>query len=154
MKKTSPDVRGIIVVCILVGIALTLFWLNSFNSPGWWLGLLCAGFAVFLIWSRIQAKKFSQLPEQTTEATVVAKNAATVREDTSASGRGDGSDSSSTYRTYYKISFDNKRHEQWSFDVSFELFNAVSEGDCGTLIYKETAQGQIFFIDFIPQGQE
>ena len=148
MKKSSSNVRGIIIICIIIGIGLTLFLLNPLKSPGWWFGLVCIGFAAFLILGRRQAKEFDQLPEQITEATIVAKNEVEVRENTSASGRGDGSDSTNTYRIYYKVTFENKLHHQWTFDVPLEFFNTVLEGDCGTLIYKETKQGQIFYIGF------
>ena len=139
----------IILICVLIGIALTLFLLKPFKSPEWWLALVCAGFAVFLIWARKTTKEFDQIPEQSTEAIIIAKNEVTVREETSASGRGDGSDNTYTYKTHYKITFENQIHVQWSFDVSLKLYNAVLEGDSGTLVYKETQQGQMFFISFL-----
>ena len=34
---------------------------------------MCAGFAVFLIWARKTTKEFDQIPEQSTEAIIIAK---------------------------------------------------------------------------------
>ena len=86
---------------------------------------------------------YEQLPELTTKATIVSKEII-IEHTTMPSGEGDFYESETTY---HNIKFEVEDRNQWVFDVSKELFDALAEGDNGMLVYKESEQ-QRYFISF------
>ena len=91
----------------------------------------------------VKNKHIKTLPERTIKSTVVAKNIVVETENVF-----DGNNYNGRETTCYNLAFRTEHHAHWTFNVSFELFNAVIEGDKGILTYKESKRQKVFFVSF------
>lgn len=133
--------RVIIFFSILIGASIVTYFMPGIHPNITYSILIFSGFAgLVLLIEFIKSKGLALLPEQSIDVTVMAKYV--TRKD-------EGDAENSNWKTYYNISFQTKDNIQWSFSVSLELYNALIEGDEGTLIYKESKQKRIYFISFI-----
>lgn len=133
--------RVIIFFSVLISAAIVTYFMPGIHPNITYSILIFSGFAgLVLLVEFIKSKGIALLPEQSTTVTVMAKYV--TRKD-------EGDAENSNWKTYYNISFQTKESFQWSFSVSLELYNALMEGDEGTLVYKESKRKQIYFISFI-----
>lgn len=95
---------------------------------------------VILLSAFIQTKGLARLPERTVGAKVIEKNVKIEQV---------SSDDDSRTDYYYMVTFQSDHHDFWSFPLSIELYNALSPGDYGTLVYKVNKRGKVFFYSFL-----
>ena len=123
---------AIVVACILLfPVEPIMAWAIIFFS---------SVFYGYLAFSVIKARKILLLPDSMTQATIAAKNVVKRWERTGKVHR---------YKTYYQLTFVTETHFRWTFDVSPELYNAVIEGDSGTLVYVESKRKRIYYRGFL-----
>jgi len=135
----------IAVVCFAIFLIFVLVVsINPFENP---LGVFFAVAIVVAIIIYVLTKNnfLKRLPEFTTTATVVEKNV--VVENVFISCDSDGN-SLFDENTYYRLTFKTGENIHLTFNVSSELYCAVTEGDSGTLVYKKSKHNQMFFVGF------
>jgi len=104
------------------------------------LAILTASLDAAFVCAMVKTKGMALLAELTVKAAVTAKNV--VQKEVS---NGD----SYEIRNYCKLTFETETHIQWTFDSSVELYNALLEGDYGTLVYKESKKNKIYYVGFL-----
>lgn len=133
--------RIIIFFSVLIGASIITYFIPGIHPNVTYSILTISGFiGLVLLVELVKSKGLALLPEQSTAVTVIAKYM--TRKD-------EGDAEHSNWKTYYNISFQTEKSVQWSFSVSLELYNALIEGDEGTLIYKESKRKRIYFVSFL-----
>ena len=135
----------IAVICFAIFLLFVLVVsINPFENPS---GTFFAVAIVVAITIYVLTKNnfLKRLPEFTTKATVVEKKVVVEEEFVSCD-----SDGNSVFNetSYYRLTFKTGENVHWIFNVSLDLYNAVTEGDSGTLVYKKSKRNKVFFVSF------
>jgi len=110
--------------------------------------MLIALLLIFILWAVAETREINSPPELSTSATVIEKEKVKVIVRNS-DNSGDCSQGSTTERIEHKVTFETDNHLRWTFDIMPGKFDFISQGDSGTLIYKEHRQ-KLYFINFKP----
>lgn len=134
MNRPFKILFGIFISLLLLGAFFCIFTFHVNIGYSAFTIDFIIGLVLLLVF--IQTKGLARLPERTVGARVIAKN---VKTEWVSSGDAGWND------YHYMVTFQSDNHDIWSFPLSIVLYNALSPGDYGTLIYKINKKGKVFF---------